>query len=48
MMGFYVLRGQDHEKLLRLSEMEKAVYYSWMELHHEEEANKYKQLVGGK
>ncbi|WP_220685848.1 hypothetical protein [Paenibacillus lautus] len=48
MMGFYVLRGQDHEKLLRLSEMEKAIYYAWMELHHEEEANKYKQLMGGK
>jgi len=48
MIGFYVLRGHDHEKLLQLSEVEKRAYFIWMELHEEGEAQKYKQLFGGR
>jgi len=48
MIGFYVMRGQDHDKLLRLSEIEKRAYAAWMELYYEEEARKIRQMIGGK
>lgn len=48
MIGFYVLRGHDHEKLLRLSEVEKLAYYTWMQQHYEEEAEQVKRLFGSK
>lgn len=50
MIGFYVLRGQDHDKLLQLTEIEKSVYRAWMEQYHEDKATEYRQLFnsGGK
>jgi hypothetical protein len=48
MIGFYVLRGHSHERLINLSETEKAVYMHWMEQYYEEEAAKLKALAGGK
>lgn len=48
MIGFYVMRGQDHDKLINLSELEKAAYFTWMNQHIEEETEKYKAMLGGK
>lgn len=47
MIGFYVLRGHDHDKLLALSENEKWAYLAWMELYYEEEEKRMKSLFGG-
>jgi len=48
MIGFYVLRGHDHEKLIELSEVEKMAYHIWMQQYYEDEAERNKQLLGGK
>lgn len=48
MIGFYVLRGHDHEKLLSLSPVEKQAYGIWMEQHYEQEDKRYKAMTGGK
>ncbi|MEC0107272.1 hypothetical protein P4H27_10020 [Paenibacillus taichungensis] len=48
MIGFYVLRGHDHEKLLALSPIEKQAYGIWMEQFFEREQNSFKALTGGK
>jgi hypothetical protein len=48
MIGFYVVRGHDHERLVNLSQVEKAVFIHWMNQHREEEEEKLRRLFGGK
>lgn len=48
MIGYYVLRGHDHAKLLALSEIEKLAYYTWMQQAIEGELDTYKALTGSK
>ncbi|SDT22131.1 hypothetical protein SAMN05444162_3456 [Paenibacillaceae bacterium GAS479] len=48
MIGFYVIRGHDPDRLVNMSETEKSAHYIWMEQHYEEETQRYKAMMGGK
>jgi len=48
MIGFYVMRGHDHERLINLSEIERAAYHLWMQQHFEDEEKRMKALFGSK
>jgi citrate synthase len=48
MIGFYVLRGHDHDKLANLSNTEKLAYILWMEQYYKEKQEEYKAFFGGK
>lgn len=48
MIGYYVVRGHDHARLINLSHSEKLAYWSWMELAMEDEANTYKAMTGAR
>ncbi|MWC26631.1 hypothetical protein [Paenibacillus sp. MMS18-CY102] len=48
MIGWYVVRGHDHERMTNLSPLEFEAYHIWMEQHHEAEAAQMKRIFGGK
>ena len=46
MIGFYLVRGHDMDKLVNLSPYEKIAYAEFMRYHQEQEANKLKMMFG--
>lgn len=48
MIGFYLVRGHDLDKLVNLSAYDKIAYAEFMRYHQEQEAAKYKALFSGR
>ena len=47
MIGFYLVRGHDIDKLVNLSVIEKIAYRAFMEQHYEEENERMNAMFGG-
>jgi hypothetical protein len=46
MYAFYLVRGKNLNDLINLSYVEKIYYFEAMQLHKDEEEEKYKKLFG--